>query len=139
MHRCFNCKFEHFICLIKGEFFGEKKFNIIKIHETTIKIPLEIKKLLAEKRKGRATWQRSHTPLDKTAFNRLSKHLKPKLQAMSANSLKNYVSTLSCYDNSIWKPIKSSRKPILASPLRLETSTQDRWTKSDKEKATVLA
>ena len=59
---------------------------------------------------------------------------------MRANSLNNYLSTLTRYDNSIWKPIKSSRKPILASPpLHLETPTQDRWAKSDKEKATVFA
>jgi hypothetical protein len=81
-----------------------------------VNIPLDIKKLLAEIRKARATWQRSHTPSDKTAFDRLSNHLKSKLQAMRANSFKHYVSTLSRYDNSIWKPIKSSRKPILASP-----------------------
>jgi hypothetical protein len=105
-----------------------------------VNIPLDIKKLLAEKRKARVTWQRSHTQSDKTAFNRLSNHLKPKLQAMRANSLKHYVSALGCYDNSIWKPIKSSRKPILASPpLRLETPTQERWAKSDKGKATVFA
>jgi hypothetical protein len=47
---------------------------------------------------------------------------------------------LSHYDNSIWKPIKSSGKSILASPpLCLEIPTQDRWAKSDKEKATVFA
>ena len=103
-------------------------------------IPLEIKKLLAEKRKTRATWQRSHTPSDKTAFNRLSNHLKSKLKTMRANSLKNYVSTLSRYDNSIWKPTKYTHKPTLASPpLRLETPTQERWAKSYKEKAAVFA
>jgi hypothetical protein len=53
-----------------------------------VNISLEIKKLLAEKRKARATWQRSHTPSDKTAFTRLSNHLKSKLKAMRANSLK---------------------------------------------------
>jgi hypothetical protein len=59
---------------------------------------------------------------------------------MRANSLKHYVSTLSRYDNYIWKPIKSTRKPTLASPpLRLETPTQERWAKSDKEKTTVFA
>jgi hypothetical protein len=46
---------------------------------------------------------------------------------------------LSHYDNSIWKSIKSTQKPTLASPpLRLETPTQERWAKSDKEKATVF-
>jgi len=105
-----------------------------------VNFPLEIKKLLGEKRKARATWQRSHTPSDQTAFNRLSNHFKSKLKAMKANSLKHYVSTLSRYNNSIWKPIKSTRNPSLASPpLHLETPTQERWAKSDKEKATVFA
>jgi hypothetical protein len=59
---------------------------------------------------------------------------------LRANSFKNYVSTLSRYDNSTWKPIKTSRKPILASPpLRLESPTQERWEKSNKEKAAVFA
>jgi hypothetical protein len=58
---------------------------------------------------------------------------------LRANSFKNYVSTLSRYNNSIWKPIKTSRKPILASPrLRLESPTQERWAKSVKEKATAF-
>ena len=59
---------------------------------------------------------------------------------MRANSLTNYVYALSRYDNSISKPIKSSRKPTLASPpLSLETPTQQGWAKSDKEKATIFA
>jgi hypothetical protein len=82
-----------------------------------MKIHLEIKKLLAEKRKAR-----------------LSNHLKSKLQRMMTNSLKNYASSLSRYDHSSRKPIKSSHKPILTSPpLRLETPTPDRWAKRDKK------
>ena len=77
-------------------------------------ISLEIKKLLAKKRKARVQWQRSHILSDKTAFNRLSSNLKSKLKAMGAHPFPNYASTLRRYDNSIWKPIKSSRKPILA-------------------------
>jgi hypothetical protein len=101
-----------------------------------VNVPLEIKKLLAEKRKARTKWQRSHTPSDKTTYNRLSNNLKSKLKSLRATSFENYVSTLSRYDNSIWKPITTSRKPILASsPLRLESPTQERWAKSDKEKA----
>ena len=105
-----------------------------------VNIPLEIKKLLAQKRKERAQWQRSHIPSDKTAFNRLSSNLKSKLKAMRAHSFTNYISTVSRYDNSVWKPIKFSRKPILASRLlRLETPTPERWAKSDKEKVAVFA
>jgi len=105
-----------------------------------VNIPPEIKKLLAEKRKARAKWQRTHTPSDKTTFNRPSSILKSQLNVMRTFSFKNYVSTLSRYDNSTWKPIKSSRKPTLESPpLRLETLNQERWAKSDKEKAAVFA
>jgi hypothetical protein len=115
------------LILLRQEAAQQATPTIVYKKKDVVNIPLEIKKLLAEKRKARATWQRSHTPSDKTAFNRLSNHLKSKLQAMRANSLKNYASTLSRSDNSIWKPIKSSRKPILAfAPLRLETPTQGR-------------
>jgi hypothetical protein len=110
-----------------------KKKNIVNT-------PLEIKKLMAKKRIGRAKWQRSHTPSDKTTFMRLSSILKSQLKAMRTTSFKNYVSTLSRYDNSIWKPIKSSRKPMLASPpLRLRTPNQERRVNSDNEKAAVFA
>jgi hypothetical protein len=105
-----------------------------------VNIPPEIKKLLAEKRKARAKWQRTHTPSDKTTFNRPSSILKSQLNVMRTFSFKNYVSTLSLYDNSTWKPIKSSRKSTPESPPpRLETLNQERWAKSGKEKAAVFA
>ena len=110
------------------------------MQKDVVNIPLEIKKLLAEERKARAKWQRSHTPSDKTTFNRLNNILKSQLKVMRTTSLTNYVSTLSRYDNSIWKPIKSSRKTILASPpLRFKAPIQERWAKSDKEKAAAFA
>jgi hypothetical protein len=67
----------------------------------SVNIALEIKKLLADKRRARTKWQRSHTPSDKTTFNRLSSILKSQLKVMRTNSFKNYVSTLSRYDKSI--------------------------------------
>ena len=104
-----------------------------------VNIPLEIKKTFAKKRKARSQWRRSHIPSDKTAFNRLRRNLKSKLKATRAHSFQNYISTLSRYDNSICKPIKSSRKAVLSfPPLRLETSTQEGWAKNDKEKAAVF-
>ena len=93
-----------------------------------------------EKKSNSNMAKKSHPVRKKTASNRLSNHLK--LKAMRANSLKFYVSTLSRYDNSIWKPIKSTGKPTctLASPhLRLETPTQKRLAISNKEKAAVFA
>jgi hypothetical protein len=59
---------------------------------------------------------------------------------MRATAFENYVFTLKRYDNSIWKPVKSSCKPVTAiPPLRLETQTQPRWAQSDKQKAAVIA
>jgi len=82
--------------------------------------------------------KKSHS--SKATFNRLNSSLNSQLKVMRTNSFNNYVSTLSRYDNSIWKPIKSSRKPTLASsPLRLETPNPERWAKSDKERAAVFA
>ena len=102
-------------------------------------IPLEIKELLAKKRKARAKWQRSHAPSDKMTYNRLSNNLKSKLRAMRTNSFENYVSTLNRY-NSIWKPIKTSRKTcITKSPLRINSPTQNSWRQSNKEKADTFA
>jgi hypothetical protein len=75
-------------------------------------IPLEIKELLAKKRRAQAKWQRSHAPIDKTAYNRLSNNLKSKLRAMKTNSFETYVSNLNRYDNSLWKPLKTARKPV---------------------------
>lgn len=41
-----------------------------------INIPIEIKKLIAEKRRARVKWHRNHFPEDITAYNRLSDKLK---------------------------------------------------------------
>ena len=116
-------------------------YSHISLQKRCSEHPIGNYETVGREKKSKATWQRSHTPSDKTAFNRLSNHLKSKLKAMRANSLKNYVSTLSRYDNSIWKPIKSTCKPTLASPpLRTEAPTQERWAKSGQKKknATVF-
>jgi len=42
-------------------------------NKTAANIPLELKELLAKKRKARAKWQRSHAPSDKMTYNTLSK------------------------------------------------------------------
>ncbi len=47
---------------------------------TTNNTPYEIKRLIAEKRKARSTWQRTHTPDSKKKYNQTSNKLKSKLQ-----------------------------------------------------------
>jgi hypothetical protein len=103
---------------------------------------LEIKELLAKKRKARAKWQRSHASSDKMTYNRLSNNLKSKLRAMRTNSFENYVSTLNRYDNSIWKPIKTTRKPVSTNPPLPCVKTHRRKTvgrKATKEKSNTFA
>jgi len=48
---------------------------------TTNNIPYEIKRLVAEKRRARSIWQRTHTP-DRRICNQTSNKLKSKLQEM---------------------------------------------------------
>jgi len=86
------------------------------IKKDVTNIPLEIKELLAKKRRARAKWHRSHAPSDKTPYNRLSNILKSKLRAMRTNSFESYVSNLNRYDNSLWKPLISARKPVSPNP-----------------------
>jgi hypothetical protein len=67
---------------------------------------------VAEKRKDRSTWQRTHTPDSRRTFNQTSN----KLQEMRNESFKKYVSNLKMEDNSIWKPIKYRGNPKTKSP-----------------------
>ena len=79
---------------------------------TTNNIPYEIKKLVA-----RSIGQRTHKPEKRRTYNRRSKKLKSKLQEMRNESFEKYVSNLKKGNNSIWKPIKSKRKPKISSPI----------------------
>jgi hypothetical protein len=76
----------------------QKRFN---------NIPLEMKQLLREKQNARAMWHRTHIPTDKTKYNQLTNKLKAKLKEMRDASFTDYTHSLSRYDYSIWKPIKT--------------------------------
>jgi hypothetical protein len=69
----------------------------------------ETKKLIAEKRKARVTWQRTHTPDSRKRYNQTNNKLKSKLQEMRNESFTVYVSSLKRDDNTIWKPIKHKK------------------------------
>jgi hypothetical protein len=108
-------------------------------HDTNY-ISLELKQLIAQKRRARSIWQRTHTPNNRTRYNQLSNILKSKLRELHNNSYTYYISNLSRHDYSIWKPIKSRRKPITSiPPLRLNKHHPGPWAKSDIEKADLFA
>lgn len=101
-------------------------------------IPLEIKRLIGEKRRARAKWQRSHTPTDKCSYNQITRRLKNKLKEVRNEQFEQYVSKLTRSDNSIWKPIKNSKKPKFPSP-PIRKNPNEPWAKNDSQKAKLFA
>jgi hypothetical protein len=79
-------------------------------------LPTKIKCLVAHKRKARAIWQKTHAPEDPRIFNNATSKLKTAFHTLRNENFKTYVSSLSNSDHSIWKPIKSRRKPCLQTP-----------------------
>jgi hypothetical protein len=63
----------------------------IKPRLTLNDIPLDIKRLVAEKRKARTIWHRIHAPADKNKFNQLNLRLKVKLKEIRNQSFEEYI------------------------------------------------
>jgi hypothetical protein len=102
--------------------------------------PSEIKRLVAIKRKARSTWHKTHPPEDRRPFNKASNKLKAALHEMRNAPFAAYVSTLKQDDHSIWKSIKSRKKPQPSlPPIRTNSTPPAPWAKSDKEKAELFA
>lgn len=101
-------------------------------------VSIEIKNLIAEKRRARATWQRTHAPNDKQKYNQLNRKLNKKLKQERNKEFEQYLLKLSRTDQSIWKPIRNIKKPKHTAP-PIRKSCNDRWAKSDSEKAILFA
>jgi len=111
-----------------------------KPHGTSTYLPSKIKCLVALKRKVRATWQKTHAPEDRRIFNNASNKLKTALHTLRNEKFTTYVSALSNSDHSIWKPIKSRRKPRLkVPPIRKNNTPPGPWAKSDDDKVELFA
>jgi hypothetical protein len=106
----------------------------------TNNIPSEIKRLVAVKRKARSTWQKTHTSEYRRLFNQASNKLKATFHEMRNASFGAYVYILKRDDNSIWKPIKTMKKPQTPlPPIRKNSVPPGPWAKSDKEKVELFA
>jgi len=78
--------------------------------------------------------------MDKTLFNRLTNRLKKTLKEAQNTSFYEYMSGLNRYDNSIWRPIKTSSKPPQEyPPIRKQSPTPGPWARSNQEKADLFA
>lgn len=103
-------------------------------------IPCVIKRMVAEKRRARSDWQRTHTPESKRKYNQLSSKLKTKLDEVRNASFEQYILSLTRQDNSIWKPVKRKNKPTSSCPpIRKSLEQSTPWAKTDKEKADLFA
>jgi len=74
-------------------------------------LPSHIKQLVAQKRKARAKWQKTHTPDDKRKFNNANNKLRGALRELNNDAFSEYIASLRSEDQTIWRPIKSRKKP----------------------------
>jgi hypothetical protein len=89
-------------------------------------IPSAIKHLVALKRKAKATWQKTHAPDDRRNYDN--------------DNFTEYVSNLKSSDHTLWKPLKSRKKPTVPNPsIRKTSNPPSPWAKSDEEKAAIFA
>jgi hypothetical protein len=100
-------------------------------------IPLQIKKLMAEKLRARSRWQRSRNPHDKTILNRLTHRLTNTLKENRNVTFQYNISTLSKDDHTIWKANKKINRPILPVPPIIKQDVSS--TRSNEEKANTFA
>lgn len=102
--------------------------------------PIEIRKLVAEQRRARRTWQKSRNPADKSAFNRLSNQLNKQIKQLKQQSVEDYLTNLSPHEDknySLWRATKRFRRPaVQIPPLKDE---QGKWVRDHAEKAELLA
>jgi hypothetical protein len=103
-------------------------------------LPLDIKSLVAIKRRARSRWRKTHALGDRRLFNSASNKLKAALHELRNASFTAYVSSLTRVDNSIWKPLKSRNKPRTPlPPIHKNSTPPGPWAKSDSEKVDLFA
>lgn len=113
---------------------------IRKEEDKSRSIPIEIKQLIAAKRKAKSRWQLTHAPSDKTDLNYHSNRLKSRLRELQDKSFEQYITGLKRSDYSIWRPIKSKSKPKEhIPPIKNSVLPNAEWARSEQEKANLFA
>ena len=103
-------------------------------------LPSEVKRLLAAKRRARIKWHKTHAPDDRRLFNNASNRLKTAIHKLSNERFTTYIATLKHNDQSVWKPIKSRKRPRLhLPPIHKNGTPPGPWAKSDVEKVELFA
>jgi hypothetical protein len=103
-------------------------------------LPSRIKQMVAQKRRARARWQKTHTPDDRRHFNNANNKLRGALNELNNDTFTAYIASLRCEDQTIWRPIKSRKKwRTPHPPIRANTNPPSPWAKSDTEKTNLFA
>lgn len=102
--------------------------------------PLEVREMVAKKRKARKTWQRYRTRENKTILNNLGNKLKTLIRTVRNESVSKYLASLTDQKDteySLWKATKALKRPQNQTvPIRKNDGT---WARSDKQKVDLFA
>lgn len=102
--------------------------------------PLEVRKLVKERRKARQIWHSTRLPTDKNTFNRISNQLNRLIKSINQKTVQDYLERLSPSadrDYSLWKATRRYKRPVTRiPPLKGEDG---RWLRSDEDKAELFA
>lgn len=106
----------------------------------SLKIPKDVRELIRQRRKARATWHTTRYPGDKTILNKINKKLNSLLWNYKHESTKKFLKGLDNKpgtDYSLWKAIRYLKNtPIHSPPIRKKDGD---WAKTEIEKAEVFA
>jgi len=84
--------------------------------------------------------KKNHTPEDRRLFNNANSKLRSSLHELSNAAFTAYIASLKHEDQTIWRPIKSRKKPRTPlPPIRSNRRPPGPWAKSDTEKANFFA
>jgi len=105
-----------------------------------IECPIEIKKMIENKRKLRKIWQTTRAPADKNKLNRASNELRTTLNVLKNSAIQNYLENLSpteATDYSLWKATKKLKRPQQHIPPIKKNDGN--WARNDAEKTIAFA
>jgi hypothetical protein len=105
-----------------------------------VKNPAPLQEMIHLKRKARKRWQKTRSPEDFQAYQRLAKALKKLIHQLKNDAIQDYLRDLSPTqetDYSLWKATRKLKQPTMhIPPIRKPDNT---WARTSQQKATAFA
>ena len=105
-----------------------------------VNYPIEIRKMVMEKRQARRKWQQSRDPADKTILNNKTQRLNREIKKIKEESINAYLQNLTAEEDtnySLWKATKKIKRPInTVPPIRKNMGP---WARDNQQKAKIFA